>query len=101
MKNRDIISTALLLCLVHQSGYALELSAAQLWSLELQQRRPRLLGGIVEERLEDVSERGPARGIAPQSRTIYVRASIFLVADATFLLERSERCTNRRVTRRI
>src|SRR4051794_31848426 len=95
------MSAALLLGGVDEPRHPIELPLAHLLTLDRQQRGDRLFGRVVEEGLEQVGERGLARGIAPRDREIDVGASLFLVANMPFLLEDAEERAHRGVARRV
>src|SRR5262252_2852824 len=96
---RSCLSRPSCLRLLHEIGDSIELVVRELRALAAQQRGDRALGGAVEECVDEMPQRGPARGAAWHGRRVDVAQPVLLVADVPFLLEHAQLGAHRRVIR--
>ena len=80
----------------HDACNPFELRLGQASRLPAEQRRHRLFGGPVEERLDEMSQRGAARGPARRHRAVHVPQALLLMAHVPLLLEDAELRADRR-----
>src|SRR5216117_1236070 len=96
-----IMSAALLPRVSDELAQASQLRVGEACGREIEQRRDGLLGGTVEERVQQLAERRCPSAFARDRRHKHIAGAVFLVAQMPFLLEHPQQRAYGGISRRI